>query len=218
MADRPSEPEVDARLRDYLATELRQAELDFPKLVPRDRLAARRPIPIGVLAAVAILMFAVLASRFLGGSSVGIVGAPTVATLPSASVAASAPPASMSARPPSASAAPSARPAIEVVDCGQISAAACAKAVALARAGHEAEVAGAAWIVVDDTCPPTVACDRLYPFDSVVVFVTAGADTTGWYAFSVVGNEYNVPTQATPWVGELPAHVVQRLREPQPTP
>lgn len=88
----------------------------------------------------------------------------------------------------------------------------------MARAGHEAEVAGATRIVVDDICSPTVICDRLYPFDSVVVFVTAGADTTGWYAFNVVGLEYNAPTKAEPWLGDLPAHVVQRLLEPQPTP
>jgi hypothetical protein len=93
------------------------------------------------------------------------------------------------------------------------------KAVALARVGQGAEVAGATRIVVDDTCPPTVVCDRLYPFDSIVVFVTAGADTTGWYAFSVVGKTADTPTDATPWrLSELPAHVVQTLKGPQPTP
>jgi hypothetical protein len=29
-------------------------------------------------------------------------------------------------------------------------------------------------IVVDDTCPPDMACDRLYPFDVVVILVSAG--------------------------------------------
>ena len=94
----------------------------------------------------------------------------------------------------------------------------CAKAIALARAGHEAEVAGATRIVVDDTCPPPALCDRLYPFDSIVVFVTGGADTTGWYAFHVFGLKDNVPTKAARWPTEPPAHIVQRLRELDPIP
>jgi hypothetical protein len=233
MVDRPSEAEVDARLRAYLGAEQRQAELDFPGLARPappagpTRVGNRDGHPVGVLAAVvAVLVFAVLGSRFLGGSSVGITGAPTLTAGANASVPASAPSASLSASPPSASLAPptqsnapSARPSLGIVECGQISAAACAKAVALARAGHEAEVAGATRIVVDDTCPPTVVCDRIYPFDSIVVFVTAGADTTGWYAFSVVGKKADTPTDATPWgLPELPAHVVQTLKGPQPTP
>jgi hypothetical protein len=220
MADQPTEPPVDARLRDYLATELHQAELEFPSLARPTRMKTRDSHPVGILAAaVAVLVFAVIGSRFLGGSSVGIVATPSVGALPSASVAASPPSVSMSAPPPSASAARSVRPAIGIVECGQISAAACVKAVALARAGREAEVAGATRIVVDDTCPPTVVCDRIYPFDSVVVFVTAGADTTGWYAFSVVGKKADTPTDATAWgLPELPAHVVQTLQGPQPTP
>ena len=140
---------------------------------------------------------------------------PSVSVAP-ASVAPSPP---FSAPPASASAAPSGMLLPAIVDCGRISSAACAQAIVLARAGHEAEVAGATRIVVDDTCAPSpVICDRLYPFDSVVVFVTAGADSTGWYAFHVVGLEYNAPTKAEPWLGDLPAHVVQRLLEPQPTP
>jgi hypothetical protein len=236
MADLPSEPAVDARLRDFLEAELRQAELDFPHLQRPERLPERRHLPIGILAAaVGVLAFVVVAPRFLESMSV----ATGWTAGPSASVAlasatpspqVSAPPAS--ATPGSASAAPTRVSPPSLVDCGRISPAACAKSVALARAGNEAEVVGATRIVVDDTCPPdtlgvstptageytTVMCDRLYPFDSVVVFVTAGADTTGWYAFNVVGLEYDAPTKAEPWLGDLPAHVVQRLLEPQSTP
>ena len=104
-------------------------------------------------------------------------------------------------------------------DCGRISAAACAKAIALARKGHESEVSGATRIVVDDTCPPTTLCDRKYPFDAAVVFVTAGADTTGWYFCEVVGLKDDQPTKAQGWqMYELPAHIVAELRAPQPSP
>jgi hypothetical protein len=151
---------------------------------------------------------------FVATGSTGVSSAPTPMVAP-ASVAPSPP---VPAAPASASAAPSEVLPPSIVDCGRNSSTACAQAVVLARAGHEAEVAGATRIVVDDTCPPSVMCDRLYPFDSVVVFVTAGADTTGWYAFHIVGLEYDAPTKAEPWPGDLPAHVVQRLREPQPTP
>ena len=102
-------------------------------------------------------------------------------------------------------------------DCGRIPPAACAQAIELARAGHEADLVGTTRIVVDDTCPPEALCDRKYPVDSIAVFVTAGGDTTGWYAFHVFGRDAMVPTKAERWRGEIPAHVVARLRQPQPS-
>ena len=98
-----------------------------------------------------------------------------------------------------------------VVDCGRIGADACEQAIVLSRAVGGPELAGASRIVVDDVCSPAVICDRLYPFDSLVVFVTAGADTTGWIAYEATGLEYNLPTSATRWLGDLPTHIVQRL-------
>ena len=61
-------------------------------------------------------------------------------------------------------------------------------------------------------------CDRLYPFDSIVVFVTAGGDTTGWYYYRVVGREPDKPTKTLAWEGEVPNHIVEQLRAPQPSP
>jgi hypothetical protein len=117
---------------------------------------------------------------------------------------------------PSASAAPLTNP---VVDCGRLGSAACDRAIALARIGHESELATTSRIVADDSCAPSpVICDRLYPFDSIVVFVTAGADTTGWYAFHVTGLEYSTPTKAEPWPSDLPPHIIQRLTSPSPAP
>jgi hypothetical protein len=109
--------------------------------------------------------------------------------------------------------APPRRPS-PAVDCGRLVVVACEQAIALARVGHESELATTSRIVADDSCAPSVACDRLYPFDSIVVFVTAGADTTGWYSFHVTGLEYSVPTKAEPWLSDLPAHIIQRLITP----
>ena len=77
MADLPSEPAVDARLRDFLATELRKAELDFPHLTRPQQVRARRRLPIGILAAaVAVLLLVVVAPRFVGPVFEGTAGTP----------------------------------------------------------------------------------------------------------------------------------------------
>ena len=121
----------------------------------------------------------------------------------------SAPPAGPSGPvAPTPSVAPSSDPA---VDCGRLVIVACEQAIALARVGRESELATTSRIVADDSCAPSVDCDRLYPFDTIVVFVTAGADTTGWYSFHVTGLEYSVPTKAEPWLSDLPAHLIERL-------
>ena len=98
-----------------------------------------------------------------------------------------------------------------VVECGRIGPGPCAKAIALARAADPEEVRGASPVVVDDVCPPTVVCDREYAFDSLAVFVTAGADTTGWIPIQVTGREYNMPTDAKRSFGDIPAHIVALL-------
>lgn len=102
-------------------------------------------------------------------------------------------------------------------DCGRIPPAPCARAIDVARAGNEADLIGTTRIVVDDTCSPDSMCDRKFPFDAIVVFVTVVGDTTGWYAFRVFGLDGKVPTDAERWQGEIPAHVVERLRAPQPS-
>jgi hypothetical protein len=45
-----------------------------------------------------------------------------------------------------------------MADCGRIEPAACERAIALARAGNEADLVGTRLIVVDDTCPPATEC------------------------------------------------------------
>jgi hypothetical protein len=98
-----------------------------------------------------------------------------------------------------------------MADCGRIGRVACEAAIALARAGNEADIVGTTLVVVDDVCAPDVLCDRQFPFDVIVIFVTAGGDTTGWYAFHVTGAG-DLPTRAERWEDEIPAHVVDRIR------
>jgi hypothetical protein len=190
----------------------------------------RRP-PTGILLVAAVVIaFVVVAPRIGQGGLAGSAAGPT-ATVGASSI--ESPGASTSGVPSVAptpsvldSSDPSAPASGESAasqpagngDCGRISPAACTKAITLARKGHGADVAGATRVVVDDACPPTTLCDRRYPFDAVVVFVTAGADTTGWYYYEVVGLEDNQPTKVQPLQGELPAHIVAQLRAPQPTP
>ena len=224
----PTGSNLDDRLRDYLAAEVRQAELDFPHLRRREAVLDRRPLRIPVEAlgvAVVVIAVVALASRILPiGTDVGAVppsrGAPAsgssaISMLPSPSVPPSVAPAPTASAPPSP--APSSATDV-IVDCGRISATACASVIALVRAGHDAEVTGATRIVMDDTCPPPAVCDRKYPFDSIVVFVTAGGDTTGWYAFSVVGLDDDRPTTVRSWTRDIPAHVLAKLRESSPAP
>lgn len=96
--------------------------------------------------------------------------------------------------------------------CAAIEPAACAKAIALARAGNEGDLVGTSLVVVDDTCPPATECDPHLPFDAIVVFVTAGGDTTGWYGYHVTGTEAIVPEKSERWQDDIPAHIVDRIR------
>jgi hypothetical protein len=213
MADQPPRPTVEIRLHEFLAAELRQAELDFPRLPRSERPPVRRPLSIGTLgAAVAILSLVALGYVYVQGRSGGA-GGTSVGPTASVSITSAAPSPTPSAPQGSASSTPAETSLADGVDCMRIPPAACAEAIALARAGHKNEVSSATLIVVDDTCPPDSLCDRRYPFDSIVVFVTAGGDTTGWYAFHVFGRSDGVPTTAEPWTPEFPAHVVQRIRE-----
>jgi hypothetical protein len=99
-----------------------------------------------------------------------------------------------------------------MADCGRIDRDACEQAITLARAGNEGDIVGTTLIVVDDACPPATECDPRLPFDAIVVFVTSGADTTGWYAYHVVGTDATGPEKAERWQDEIPRHIVDRIR------
>lgn len=67
MADWPSDRPIGARLRDYFASELRQAELDFPR-VPLRRPGSRRVArPLGLAALAAVVVAAAVLLRPWGG-------------------------------------------------------------------------------------------------------------------------------------------------------
>jgi hypothetical protein len=105
-----------------------------------------------------------------------------------------------------------------IADCGRIDRAACEQAIKLARAGNERDIVGTTLIVGDETCPPATECDPPLPFDAIVVFVTAGGDTTGWYAYQVVRTDASGPEKAKRWQDEIPAHIVDRIRAALATP
>lgn len=71
---------------------------------------------------------------------------------------------------------------------------------------------------MDDSCPPATECDPHLPFDAIVVFVTAGGDTTGWYAYRVVATDTSVPEKAERWQNDIHAHIVDRIRAALATP
>ncbi len=165
-----------------------------------------------LLAAVAVFVFVAIAGL---GTPASPGPSPSLA---SASVAPSAPEPLTSAAPsstapvvPEMSSLPEIAPGVKA-DCGRIDPPACEKAIALARAENEGDLVGMTLVVVDDTCPPAVECDPRLPFDSMVVFVTAGGDTTGWYAYHVVGTDAPVPDRAERWQDEIPQHIVDRIR------
>jgi hypothetical protein len=172
-----------------------------------------------LLAAVVVLAFVAL---------VGL-GVPPRSTDASPSVVSASVPASPSSPTPSSPEPSSIPPSAPVIpsmteiapgvlaDCGRIGPAACQQAIALARAGNEADLVGTTLIVVDDTCPPATECDPPLPFDAIVVFATAGGDTTGWYAFHVFKLGDN-PTTAERWQNEIPPHIVDRIRAALATP
>jgi hypothetical protein len=103
-------------------------------------------------------------------------------------------------------------------ECGRIDRGACEQAIAVAKAGNEGDIVGTTLIVVDDSCPPATECDPALPFDAIVVFVTAGGDTTGWYAYEVVGTDAAKPEKVERWQHEIPQHIVDRIRAALATP
>jgi hypothetical protein len=126
--------------------------------------------------------------------------APTIA--PTSSARAAEPSAPAKVEPATVAPSPS-------VNCGRIGAESCQKAIGLVRDTQPLEVAAALAIVVDDVCPPPVICDRLYPFDSIVVLVPPATASWAQVAFEVVG--LDGPERVEPWSAALPQHVVALL-------
>ena len=94
--------------------------------------------------------------------------------------------------------------------CGRIPADYCQEAIDLVRAQVPREVAEAIAIVVDDTCPPTVLCDRQWPFDALVVVVPVNGVIADVVVFEVTGRVG--PELARRYDGDVPAHFAPLLQ------
>ena len=102
---------------------------------------------------------------------------------------------------------PSATPTVTpspAITC-RLSADDCAKAIGLVRQLDPLDVVRAHAIVVADVCPPSMACDRFYPFDSLVVLVPLAQARATAIAFEVTGT--NGPERVAAFSQALPAHI-----------
>ncbi len=119
-----------------------------------------------------------------GGEPHDLIASVTIRVLPGVATAATPPapteaPHAVSHAPATPTATPGPAGPLDlgpIVRCGRIAPADCEGAIALVRQRVPDAYDEAVLIVVDDTCPPDAACDRLYPFDVVVVLVPAD----GW--------------------------------------
>lgn len=142
--------------------------------------------------------------------AIGLLAACVNATpVPSATTPSSAPTPTPRAAEPSKPATAVASPAVH---CAGVTAESCQKAIGLVRDAHPREVAEAFAIVVADVCPPTVVCDRLYPFDSIVVLVPPASSPWAQVALEVVGKDG--PERVDSWSGAVPQHVAALLPTP----
>ena len=113
----------------------------------------------------------------------------------------------------------------QIVECGRIGQEACLESIAIVRAGYPAAVDSARAIVVDDTCPRSppgdadvsygLICDRVYPFDALVVLVPADAsEQLSW--FSVVGSDG--PEEILALYSSIPDHILDLIAAVAPDP
>jgi hypothetical protein len=99
-----------------------------------------------------------------------------------------------------------------MVVCRRLDPQVCETAIGLVRRGHAGDVAAAWAIVVDDVCAPTVICDRLYPFDSVVVLVPPPGSSADPRPFLVVGKSYLPERVEEGWSGPIPGHILAMIQ------
>jgi hypothetical protein len=97
---------------------------------------------------------------------------------------------------------PTVAPATRIF-CGRIAPVDCQSSIELVRGSDPVRVAAAEAIVVDDTCPPAALCDRLNPFEVLVMLVSGDGITAGFMVFGRDGPEQ----VALGWPDPLPAHI-----------
>jgi hypothetical protein len=86
----------------------------------------------------------------------------------------------------------------------------CGKIVALVQETHPDEVRDASRILIADTCPPQVLCDRAFLYDTAVLVVPADGDSAKAIRLRVFGHQ-GQPFTIAVWSGPLPEHVVNLL-------
>jgi hypothetical protein len=96
-----------------------------------------------------------------------------------------------------------------VVRCMHLGLEDCEGAVAIAREARPEAWDEALLVIVDDTCTPGADCDRLFPFDAVVVFVTQPGSLVGSTAVGVVGG--TGPEELNPYGGTVPGWVAEAV-------
>ena len=145
------------------------------------------------------------------GLVVGLIGACTsLPPVPPTTPAPSPESASTITAEPTETTGPSAGPTVPAAprtSCGRISAEDCQASIELVRGMDPTRVAAADVIVVDDTCPPDVMCDRLNPFEVLVVLVSDRKMTAGYLVFGRAGPEQ----VALGWPEPLPAHITAEV-------
>jgi hypothetical protein len=95
---------------------------------------------------------------------------------------------------------------LTVVECGRLGVNVCSEAIGVARKALPAEWGIPFGIAADDACPPRAACDRLHPFQAIVVFIPAASASSKPQAFDVFGT--TGPERADRWTEALPEHIV----------
>jgi hypothetical protein len=86
----------------------------------------------------------------------------------------------------------------------------CQQTLAVVRKVAPAVVSQASSIVIADTCPPPAVCDRLYPFDSLVVLIRPSGIPGGNITFEVTGTDG--PERADEISGPIPAHIAAMVK------
>ncbi len=114
---------------------------------------------------------------------------------------------------PTASPSPAPLPAVGCVGVPDTEPNVCENMVALVQQTHPNEVSEASRILVADTCPAQVLCDRQFLYDAVVLVVPAAGDPAKALRLRVFGHQ-GQPLSIEAWSGPLPEHVASLLAQP----
>ena len=113
---------------------------------------------------------------------------------------------------PATTASPAPSPAVRCVGLPETEPDLCARMVALVQETHPDQMRDASWVLVADTCPPRVMCDRQFLYDTVVLVVPADGDAAKALALRVYGHQ-GQQLSIEAWSGPLPDHVANLLAQ-----